>query len=198
MNRKIFFFTEEEKQKIRDNLNATMSEDHYDKYMSERGGPRRIDDYEDDENLFFTEGDHVEFRDHIKSYQWQNILSIPDWWVSKGFTFIVEYEFWGNDVYPYKHYLKTKEKRGSPPSVLISTGCVYVPEFDAVDPIVIMYNDYINENGDIIQSKEPPLKGTIRFAPGDQDLVKIDGVEYRVVQYDQIIVPEHWLQKVKE
>jgi hypothetical protein len=101
-------------------------------------------------------------------------------------------------VYPYKHYLKTKEERGSPPSVLISTGCVYVPEFDAVDPIVIMYNDYINENGDIIQSKEPPLKGTIRFAPGDQDLVKIDGVEYRVVQYDQIIVPEHWLQKVKE
>jgi hypothetical protein len=100
-------------------------------------------------------------------------------------------------VYPYKHYLITKEERGSPPSVLISTGCLYVPEFAAVDPIIMMCHDYINENGDLIQSKEPPSKGTIRFEPGDEELVKIDGVEYMVVQYAEIIVPEHWLKKVK-
>jgi hypothetical protein len=67
-----------------------MSEAEYEKYMRRRDLRRSgsIDDSDydefddsdsDNDDEWLDTGDHVEFRDHIKSYQWQDILYISDW-----------------------------------------------------------------------------------------------------------------------
>lgn len=152
------------------------------------------DDVDDDEHLGV--GDEVQFTEEIRQYKGHDIVPQPDWILTEGLSFRVEELFSGSTVYPSKHYLESNDPRPSPPFTLLSVPRVYVSLVDKSNFKYMLAYDYINTEGTLIQSDEPPEERLILNSLGDEDLVKIDGIDY-MVWTDDILVPTHWLKRTK-